>query len=115
MENYNYLKKAIEIAYKNKYFQISDKPEFGCIGIHCLTPNNAFYFDSQADFIANSAQEYIKTQNENSIILKITETIFDMISDELFNTEAKIYLIDIKKFCPSDIQKKLDNYIQTNN
>ena len=94
---------AVKYAYNQGYFKVSDKYNYGCMGIHCetcgVTQNGFYCFDSEADCWEGTVEEYIAYYGVDNICKDIATTIVNFIEDSSFPEEAECYLIDMLNLC----------------
>lgn len=77
-------KDVVKEAYKLGYFAITDKEECGCYGLHCSTPNNAFYcLPMEAEDWIGTPEDYVSYIGKDNIIQEISYTIHDFVQEEL--------------------------------
>lgn len=99
--------KYVEKGFKSGIFTIQDADaSHGCQGIICRFHNifttqsfdqdSEFYFSNNTDRFETAA-EYLQQTTASSIIQEITDTICDMIVNEVFYNEAMMYITQIQE------------------
>lgn len=103
----------VKFAYKEGYFKITDKSNYGCDGLHCETTGffkNGFYcFDNDEDYFKYFPKDYVKIKGDDYVCKSISDTWEEMIAD--FPEEIYSYLLDIKTICKD--KGKIDIYQNT--
>lgn len=102
---------VVKEGFAKKYFCITDNDSYGCIGLHCETPDNGFYcLPVEAESWEGIPKEYVEYEGFDNVCLDVANTILDMYSEELNEEdlgEGYYYIINLSKISNAPVLKRL--------